>query len=127
EREAQPRGDVGNRGAERGRARSKGVAVQVAVLVWRRPGPVLVDQRVAAGRLADGAVVQGLRAGDDARGDRRGDEPRPAGDREPGPARAPASDRGDGPHPQAVYRPGAGAATPEGASSEGTLRYVSLW
>ena len=80
------------------------VAVQIGQLVRRRPETVLIDQLVAAGRLADGAVVERLRPGRNERADRERDECEPAADRQPRPARAPAPDHGDGPHALTLCR-----------------------
>ena len=66
--------------------------------------PLLVDQLVAARRLADRAVLERLGPGRDERADRERDEREPAADRQPGPARAPAPDRGDRPHVATLRR-----------------------
>ena len=98
--------DVLDRRPERRILHPQRVAVQIGQLVRRRPEAVLVDQPVAAGRLADGAVVERLGAGGDERADRERDECEPAADREPGPPRAPAPDRRDRPHAATLCRGG---------------------
>ena len=104
--------DVLDRRPERRILHPQRVAVQVGQLVRRRPEAVLVDQLVAAGRLADGAVVERLGAGGDERADGEHDEREPAADRQPGPARAPAPDRGDGPHAATLCRRRRGVTRP---------------
>ena len=93
------RGDDVESGAlERVVLRPQRVAVDEAVLARRRPGQVLVHERVAARRLADGAVSERVGSGRDARPDRDDDEGDPGGDRAPRVPRAPAPDPGDRPH-----------------------------
>ena len=62
---AHPRRDLCASPPGRQRRRPAGVAVQVAVLARRWPGPVRVHQRIAARRLADRTVLERIGPGDD--------------------------------------------------------------
>ena len=102
ERRAHPRGDLCRRRPEGSVAGLQGVAVQVAVLARRWPGPVRVDQRIASRRLADCTVLEGIGPGDDPEGDRDRDEAEPGRERPPGTACAPPADRRHRPHSPSV-------------------------
>ena len=94
--------DVHHRGTERRIVRAQLLAVDIAVFAGRRPRLVLVEQRVAARRLADRAVLKRLGADGGPDRESSNDEREPGGNRTPRAPRAPTADRRDRPHRSSV-------------------------
>src|SRR5580765_2093825 len=107
--------DVSNGRLERRIARRQRVAVDVSVLARRPVRLVLVDQLVAARRLANCAVLQGFYARREAHHAGRDDESEPERDGSPRAAHAPAGDPRDGTHAPSLRHTAVPIVTPTSA------------